>query len=544
MNLTGRPLPLWLPVLIPLVVALLGYYLPRRWFRVLGLVTQSVQVSVATTLFVLVRTSGPRRAVVSGWPGGVGIALSLDRVAVILVMLTAWFFFLMLVYSLRKRYSNRLFQFLYLILQSLLVALFLSGDLFNVYVLLELSTLVVAILIMWKRDRQTIYDGVIYLMLNLASMTFMLLGVGMVYRVLGTLDIELMAERVLLASEPRALILPYSLVATAVGVKAALVLVFSWLPRAHGAASAPSIVSAILSGVQVKAGVYLLIRLMQVFGPALPLEPLYLVIGFLTAISGFVLAIAQTDIKLILAYHTVSQVGLIVIGLASGTDASWWGGVYHIVNHAFFKALLFLTAGAITHSWGTRNVYEINGVFRRMPVIAVAALAGVLGITGAPYFNGSVSKYLIQGAWSGDPIEAAIYLVNLGTAISFVKFSRVFFGRSEATDEDAPSPPRRDHFVAAVSIVMGAVCLAGGVFAAPIIQVLFGVDLSVAGAYYLEKALTYAATIVAAFLIYRYVIQRFHPLDWIRDRQLHFNDLVTGMLVFFGATAGYLAVLT
>lgn len=531
---------LWLPVLLPLAAASVGYYLPRRAFRALRLLVQLAQVTITTAMFGAVRSGGAVRYVISGWPQGVGIALSMDRLSGILVAMAAWFFLLVLLFNMRKHYTDRLFQFLFMMLQTLLIAIFLSGDLFNIYVLLELSTLVVAVLIMWKRSKQSIYDGVVYLMINLASMTFMLLGVGMVYRALGTMDLELMALRVAAATEPRALILPFALVSTSVSVKAALFLLFAWLPRAHGAPSAPSAVSAILSGVQVKAGVYLLIRLMGIFGPALPLEPFFLSVGFLTAIGGFTLAIAQKDIKLILAYHTVSQVGLIIIGLASGTDASWWGGVLHMINHAFFKSLLFLTAGVIIHVYGTKDVYRMRGVFRRMPLIAISMIAAMLGITGAPYFNGSVSKYLIQGAFSGDPVELGIYLINLGTAISFVKVARIFPG---PVPDDMPAGVRQpDPWTSAVSLVVGLACLAGGVFAAPLTELLFGVPLSLSGAVSPEKLLTYAATLAVAVGIYRFVIVPYHPLDRVRDHSFHFNDLVLGMLVYLGATGAYLVI--
>jgi multicomponent Na+:H+ antiporter subunit D len=531
---------LWLPVVLPLAAASIGYYLPRTAFRMVRLVVQIVQVVLTSAMFVHVRAFGPVRYVISGWPQGVGIALSMDRLAGILVAMAAWFFLMVLLFNMRKRYADRLFQFLYMVLQTLLIAIFLSGDLFNIYVLLELSTLVVAILIMWKRSKQSIYDGVVYIMINLASMTFMLLGVGMVYRALGTMDLELMALRVAAANEPRALILPYALVSTAVSVKAALFLLFAWLPRAHGAPSAPSTVSAILSGVQVKAGVYLLIRLIEIFGTALPIEPFFLVVGFLTSIGGFILAIAQKDIKLILAYHTVSQVGLIIVGLASGTDPAWWGGVLHMINHAFFKSLLFLTAGIIIHVYGTRDVYRMQGVFRRMPLVSIAMIAAILGITGAPYFNGSVSKYLIQGAWYGDPVELAVYLINLGTAISFVKVARVFFG---PVPDDLPNDRRQpDPWTSAVSLAVGLACLAGGVLAAPITSYLFGVELSLSGAVAFEKVLTYLVTLGVAWLFYRFVIARYHPLDRIRDHSFHFNDLVFGMLLYLGATGAYLAI--
>jgi multicomponent Na+:H+ antiporter subunit D len=211
-----------------------------------------------------------------------------------------------------------------------------------------------------------------------------------------------------------------------------------------------------------------------------------------------------------------------------------------MINHAFFKSLLFLTAGIIIHVYGTRDVYRMQGVFRRMPLVSIAMIAAILGITGAPYFNGSVSKYLIQGAWYGDPVELAVYLINLGTAISFVKVARVFFG---PVPDDLPNDRRQpDPWTSAVSLVVGLACLAGGVLAAPITSYLFGVELSLSGAVAFEKVLTYLVTLGVAWLFYRFVIARYHPLDRIRDHSFHFNDLVFGMLLYLGATGAYLAI--
>ena len=141
--------------------------------------------------------------VLGGWTDGVGIAMEIDTVSAALVAMTGWFFLLLLLFNYRKRYMDRLFQFLLGTLQGLLIGLFLSGDLFNIYVLLELSTLVVSVLIMFKRNKQTLYDGMLYLMLNLASMSFMLLGIGFVYRAFGTLDLAQLAVDKALAAKTR-----------------------------------------------------------------------------------------------------------------------------------------------------------------------------------------------------------------------------------------------------------------------------------------------------------------------------------------------------
>ncbi len=579
-------LPLWLPVLIPVLVAAGGYFSARRFFYYVQLLFQLAQVAIVTSFLVSVVSGGPTITVLGGLTRGVGIALKLDSISAPFIALTGWFFLMLQLFNFHKKYMNRLFLFLLGILQGLLIGIFLSGDLFNMYVLLELSTLVVAILIMYKRDKQAIYNGMIYMTVNLAGMTFVLLGIGFVYRTYGTLDLDQIAALVAQQSNLRSAILPYAFVMTGIGVKAAVVLGYGWLPPAHGAPSAPSIVSAVLSGLQVKAGVFLFIRYQSVFAEALGTDALFLVLGVITAVSGFLFAIAQRDVKLILAYHTVSQLGLIMVGLSAGTETAWWGALYHMVNHALFKGLLFLTAGLVIHVYETRSVYEIRGVFRRMPFIGIAMFAGVLGITGAPYFNGSVSKYLIQSGWTAPIGEYLVLLINLGTAISFVKFSTMLFGRSTAPEhqavaalgesepeegsvpvvvdeslataevEDAsaagqgdrdPVPQvvhsaQPDAFTRTIAVVIGLACLAGGVAAAQILPLIFPVAPSVAGAYYLRKFLTFGATVAVGAAIYFLVIKRTKLFDRLRAVRVRLMDLSLGVFGLFSLMTVYLTI--
>ena len=220
---------------------------------------------------------------------------------------------------------------------------------------------------MFNKDSLSIYVVIVYLLTILVSMTFFLLGIGYLYKIFGHLDFETIKSLMPEIKNPRTLILPYTLLITSIGLKSAIMPLFSWLPRAHGTPSAPSIVSAILSGLYVKGGIYLLIRFQDTFSYHLDTSKAFLVMGFLTAVIGFIFALSQTDIKLILAYHTVSQIGLIIFGLSMGSEYSYYGAIYHIINHAIFKSTLFLTAGIIIEQYQTRDIRQIRGVFKRMP---------------------------------------------------------------------------------------------------------------------------------------------------------------------------------
>jgi multicomponent Na+:H+ antiporter subunit D len=541
MVLSAVPLvPLHILILLPAAAGAAGFFLQRRSYQLMMLLVNIVLVVLALRLFVHVRWQSETVQLLAGWPDLIAIKLVADRFSAPLIVLTALFVAGTFVFSTRAIYMDKTFIFLYMLLESSIFGVFLSGDLFNIYVLIELGMLIIAILIMYKQEKQAVYDAMLYLMMNFIAMSFMLLGIGYIYRITGVLDLEGMSARIAELSNPRAVIVPYALIMTAVALKSALLPLFGWLPRAHGAASAPAIVSAVLSGVQVKVGVYLLVRLGIVFGPTIDARLFFLTLGFLTSVAGFLLAIAQKDIKLILAYHTVSQVGLIVMGLNLGTEVAFWGGMYHVINHAMFKGLLFLTAGIIIEEYGTRAYSEIRGVFRRMPAIGIATLAGVLGITGAPLFNGSISKYFIQQGLQGNLAEIGLYIINFGTILSFVKYSTILLGRSSI-----PEKPTRDPYVAGVSILFGLACLAGGVFGGPTVALVYGPEYAVRGALSAEKFLTFALTLALGILTYRFIVTKIGGLlQAVRVFKFSFNQVTVFMTLFFVALLGYTYLVT
>ncbi|MFP4508758.1 MAG: complex I subunit 5 family protein [Spirochaetaceae bacterium] len=525
---------LYLLVTGPILVATLGYFLPRRGFRALLLFFQIAQTTLAGYLMVIVRRNGTILQQVGSWPPAVGIALRADLLGTTMVFFTTLMYLFLFLYSFRKQYTDNMFQFLYIVMQGVTISVFLSQDIFNLYVLIEVMTIMISVLIMWKRDKQALYDGTVYLLINLFAMSFFLLGIGLLYRTTGVLSFQALEAYSSGTADPRALILPLSFILTAVSLKAALMPLFSWLPHAHGTPSAPSIVSAVLSGLLVKVGVYLYIRLQDIFSAAITFDRFFVVVGAGTALVGIMLALTQRNIKLILAYSTVSQIGLIMVGLNSGVAEAYWGSIFHILNHGLFKALLFLTAGAIAREYGTKDIGNITGALRRVPIVSIAALLAILGIIGTPFFNGAISKYLIQSGFSGAS-EAVIYLINFGTTLVFVKYAAMFFG-----DSGAPRKTERDPFVNTVSLVMGVAILGLGIAARPVIGYLFSVDVDVAGALYAEKLVAWVLTISIAIPVYSFGVRKAGFLTTIRQARLSFPDMALLLIVFLAALMAWL----
>jgi len=521
-------------VILPLVSALIGYISHSKWAKLALMSMQLFFMTMAVLNLITVKTIGTKYEVLGGYPVGVGITLRADLLGSVMILLTIFLFTCLILYNYHKPYMNHLFMFLFLALQGLLCGLFLSNDLFNIYVLIEVATIVVSILIIFKKDSRSIYDGMVYFLSNLASMTLFFLGIGYMYKIFGTLDLTLLAERIALVEDKKILIIPFVLMITAIDLKSAIMPLFSWLPKAHGTASAPSIISATLSGLYVKSGIYLFIRIITLFDPVFDGREVFLIFGFMTAVIGFIFALSQTDIKLILAYHTVSQVGLIVFGLSIGSEYSYWGSIYHMLNHAIFKSTLFLTAGIIIDEYGTRNIREVRGVFKRMPYVSIAIIFAMLGITGAPLFNGSFSKYLIQkGTSRSFWFEVSFFIINLGTIMSFVKYSTMLFGKNEGRFKIRWNQKF-------VILLLATICLLGGIFGPFFMDILFDVHVTISASSYIDKFKLYFLSLGLGIGFYYFLYHKIGLFKKIRELELTFNQIIMAMFIFFSGFLTYM----
>jgi len=510
-------------VIVPIIIAVFLYLFPfERVARIMAIAVQSGLLVAAFWLFNMSReeeiivTIGP-------YEGLLGIMLRADSLSAVFILLTAFIFLLVAIYSFSDNHS-KLFWLLLFIWEGALIGIFLSGDFFNIFVLAEVATVTVTILIMYDRNKRSMYDGIIYLMVNLVVIQFYLLGLGYLYRLTGVLDIGTSAV-IAREMDPSLFVLPYALIMTFVALKCALLPLFSWLPKAHSTPGASPAVSAVLSGLHIKSGVYLLIRFNEVF-EAVAVNEFFLVIGLVTAIFGVVLALSQTNIKRILAYSTIAQIGLIVAGLSIGYMQNQMGSLYHMINHALFKSALFLSAGMIYDAYGTKDISKIRGVFRRMPVVGFATVLAVLGITGMPLFNASISKYFLMYNTEG-VLNLVMILINMGTIMVFIKFSSILFGKSEY------EPVKNDPWKQAPLLILGAMCLAFGAFGEYFMALLFNWEVYVSFTGYLEKTGIFALSAVAGALIYRYVIKDRPMLVRIREMDLGFRGMVAAMGVFF-----------
>jgi len=414
-------------IFLPLTLAILMYVMNNRTFNGIIFFFQGIQSYLVFNMYKAVFDHDMISYIIGEWPAGIGIELRLDKLSLLFIILNTMAFWAIYLYSWEEKSRDHKYLFFMTFLQGSLVALFLVYDLFSMYILIELVTILAAILITYKKDGTAVKAGLFYLLYNSFGMSLFLIGIIIMYIASGSLNIAVVSQVTQGLSDQIHIRFAIACFLVSFSLKSALVPVYSWLPLAHG--SAPSSVSALLSGLMVKIGLFGLIRLQNTFSVPFLYQSL-MVVGICTAILGSAFAIFQSDIKRLLAYSTISQVGLMVVSISTGFENGLYGGLLHLVNHFSFKVLLFLCAGILISNTGERHIKKIRGVMSASPFVGVGLVIGVLGITGAPFFNGSISKHIIKESVDGHLMTMLLYLVNFGTLVSFIKLSQVLKGKS------------------------------------------------------------------------------------------------------------------
>jgi len=340
------------------------------------------------------------------------------------------------------------FLSLFMLMVAGMNGLVLSGDLFNVFVFLEIASIASYALVGFGCQHEELEASFKYLVLGSVGSSLILLGIALVYANTGALNMAYISKAIQTSGFNPGLTFALALLVTGLALKAALVPFHAWLPDAHPSAPAP--ISAMLSGILIKVlGIYALARLLfNVFGVSTHIGWLLIVLGLLSMIAGAFLAIGQSDLKRLLAYSSISQVGYIVLGIGLGAliiasagpnpapkQLAWaslaiLGGLLHLVNHAVYKALLFLTSGSIEMATGTRQLAQLGGLARRMPVTRATCAIASASIAGVPPFAGFWSKLILVIAavqagfyW----IAAIIVSVSVCTLIMYLKVHRYVF---------------------------------------------------------------------------------------------------------------------
>jgi formate hydrogenlyase subunit 3/multisubunit Na+/H+ antiporter MnhD subunit len=440
-------LPAWI-ISLPLLAAAVTVVLPRtgRW---VGIFIAIITPLVVGVLCVEILVHGTLQMQVGGWQAPLGISMVADGLSAAMLAISAIVMGCSTFYA-RSYFTasaaSRSFWPLWMFLWAALNALFLSGDIFNLYVTLELLGLSAVALVALSQTTDALSAAMRYLFVSLVGSLSYLMGVALLYTANGTLSLKMLAT---VGPASSSLSTAFALMAAGLIMKSALFPMHFWLPPAH--ANAPAPVSAVLSALVVKASFYILVRLwLMIFEPVINPSTAQLVgmLGASAVIWGSVQALLAKRLKLLVAYSTVAQIGyLFLIFPLSSTPqtavTAWRGGLYFVFSHACAKAAVFLAAGTVIYAFGHDRINELHGIVRRVPVSMFAfAVAGV-SLIGLPPSGGFVAKWLYLNAaltsgqwwWSGLIILGGL----LATAYIFRFFSRAF-SHSPEIAEGRPVP--------------------------------------------------------------------------------------------------------
>lgn len=480
-------------VVIPLAGAFLIMILGRLLKSLDKIIASLVLLFLAVAAFYSLINFGSEVSVykVGGWQPvnrfPIGIYMVMDGLSVIILCIIGLLGFISVFYSISymSRFtSENYFYSLFCLMVAGMNGVVLSGDLFNIFVFLEISAISSYALVAFGVGKNELEATFKYQVLGGLASLLILFGIAFVYWNAKTLNISDIKSVLASQGNSHYTLLIQILLLSGFGLKAAIIPFHAWLPDAHS--SAPSPISAMLSGVLIKAvGIYLIIRLFfNMFDLTENMAILITTLGTLSMVVGVLLAIGQWDIKRLLAYHSISQMGYVVMSvgigmilLSRGSDTevailAITGGIFHLVNHAAFKGLLFLNAGAIEYRTGTRDLKEMGGLAGRMPFTSSTSFVASLSISGIPPFNGFFSKLIIIIA----AVMAKFYFlaalavaVSIVTLASFMKFQRyAFYNKDKKQVKDNV---REVPFPMAFSmVILGIVCLALSLLAFPAIR--------------------------------------------------------------------------
>jgi multicomponent Na+:H+ antiporter subunit D len=430
-------------VAIPLVMA---FVLPV--FGKKGKSAATVLANLATmTLLVLAIASIGKSGVyeVGNWSIRVGIVMVLDGLSSLMLLAVNVVSAAAMLFSARymEQYTAKSkYLSLFMLMVAAMNGLVLAGDLFNLFVFLEIASLASYALVGFGCEHEELEASFKYMVLGSVSSSLILFAIALVYGNTAYLNMACISKAIQTSGLNAGLTFALALFIVGFGLKAALVPFHAWLPDAHPSAPAP--ISAMLSGLIIKTlGVYALTRvLFNIFGVSVSVGWLLVTLGLLSMIAGAFLGIGQWDFKRLLAYSSISQIGYVVLGIGLGAtliaekaNPAWaslaiLGGLFHLVNHAVYKSLLFLTSGSVEMSTGTRQLREMGGLAQRMPVTRATCTVASASIAGIPPFSGFWSKLILVIAavqagfyW----IAAIIVLVSLCTLIMYLKVQRYAF---------------------------------------------------------------------------------------------------------------------
>ena len=416
-----------LPIVLPLLGAALSILAGRSRLaqRVIAVTVLTAVVGVATALLVTVDGEGTLVSRAGAWPAPFGITLVADRFAATMVVVASIVLLGVLIYAIAEPGAERNhvgFQSVYLVLAAGVAASFLTGDLFNLFVAFEMMLTASYVLLTLGGRREQVRSGMTYVVISLLASTLFVTALALLYAATGTVNMADLAVK--LAQLPPDVRSAFAVLLLVVfGIKAALFPLFFWLPDSYPIA--PSPITAVFAGILTKVGIYAIVRTQTLFFPS-ESRPgtLLLVLAGATMVVGVLGALAQDDVKRILSFTIVGQIGYLAFGLALFTIAGVAAAVFSMVHHIVVTTALFLASGLIERVGGSSRLTAVGGMVRKAPVMAALFLIPALSVAGIPPLSGFVSKLALIDAGIAArqyPIVAISLVVSLLTLLSMLR---------------------------------------------------------------------------------------------------------------------------
>jgi len=437
------------PVLLIIIPLVGAFVIPLFGFiskRISGYISLIAILGMAVIVgFLIPRVvNGPIIVMLGGFKPPFGINLVVSTFSLFFAGVISLLGFLVSIYAIK--YINEgdvdKYHLLFLLFITGATGVVLTGDIFNLFVFFEILCISSYALVAYNRDSDGVEAGIKYLIQGSVGSAFILIGIALLYGLCGSLNMADIASQIHSVNSPL-LSLSMFLFITGFGIEAAIFPLNGWLPDAHS--SAPSTISAVLSGFAIEIGLYAVLRIVgTVFGAT---DILYFLagLGIFTLLIGELSAFKQNDIKRLLAYSSIGQIGLILFAFSVGTPEGIAGGLFHILSHALSKGLLFLAAGYMIYKAGSREIGKMKGIGTRMPVTSFCFLIAAFSLVGLPPFVGFSSKFMIIKSALLKTQGYFFFLVGvvlLGTVIEisyFFKLLQNIFSRTgEEKIDEAP----------------------------------------------------------------------------------------------------------
>jgi multicomponent Na+:H+ antiporter subunit D len=464
-----------LAILVPLAGAMAGLLFRNiPWLRdATTLTSLGISTALAAVLLRAVEADGPVVLRVGGWDPELGIVLVADLFAALILLAATATILVVEIFSQAQRETPwgadaEVAGPLIMVLAGGVALAILTGDLFTLFVAFELILVSSYVLLTHQGRDGQIRSGMTYVVMNLMSSSLFLLGVAYIYAATGTVNMALLAERIPQLDDPvRAGIGLWFLVVF--GTKAAVFPLFSWLPDSYP--TAPTSITAVFAGLLTKIGVYALIRFHTLTGMD-QLGPVILGLAGITMLVGVAGALAQNDVKRILSFHIVSQIGYMLMGLGLFTVGGVAGAVLFLVHQIPIKTVLFLVGGLIETDSGTSSLAKAGGVAARRPFLAFLFALPALSLAGLPPFSGFVAKLALVDAGLDASSIGIVVVALVGSALTLLSMVKiwlgVFWGEEPEDREMVPTGPRRRGLMEGATALAVVGTLAVALFAGPL----------------------------------------------------------------------------